>query len=137
MGATPVPPERSSPWRDGLWPVTAKVVPPVVVLALLALAWELVAAHNQFLVPSLGSIWSALASHPRQFAAAAAATLEVTGVGLGASFVVAFGLAIAMSHFRVVERAVMPLAVVLNVTPIVAVAPGLAAALGVGKAPRY
>ena len=52
-------------------------------------------------------------------------------------FVVAFTLAVGMSHVRVIERAVMPLAVILNVTPVVALAPGLAIAFGFGLTPRY
>jgi len=119
------------------WQLVAKVLPPVVLLALLALGWQLVALKNKFLLPHLGAIWSQLAEHPREFLDAATATLQETGVGLGASLVVAFCMAAAMSHFRVVERAVMPLAVVINVTPVVALAPGLATALGFGLAPRY
>ncbi len=65
-------------------------------------------------------------------------TLQESGIGLGSSFVVAFGLAVAMSHIPFVERAVMPVAVVLNVTPVVSIAPGLAVAMGVtSMTPRY
>jgi NitT/TauT family transport system permease protein len=42
-----------------------------------------------------------------------------------------------MSHVRILERALMPLAVVLNVTPIVAIAPGLVVAFGFGFTPKY
>ena len=42
-----------------------------------------------------------------------------------------------MSEVRVLERALMPLAVVLNVTPLVAIAPGLGIAFGFGYAPKY
>ena len=58
-------------------------------------------------------------------------------VGLLASFVAAFVLAVAMVHVRTVERAVMPLAVAINVTPVVSLAPGLSIALGVGLSPRF
>jgi NitT/TauT family transport system permease protein len=108
-----------------------------VLFGVFALAWQLVALHNPFAFPRIGAIWAQLTGDPREFVDAASVTLEEAGVGLGASFVVAFSLAVVMSHVAVVERAVMPLAVVLSVTPAVSLAPGLAIALGVGMAPRY
>ena len=109
----------------------------MVLLALLATVWQIVAIHNRFLIPRLGQIWSDLSHHPGQFLRASGVTLQETGVGLGASIVVAFVLALAMSHVRLVEHAVMPLAVILNVTPVVSLAPGLAVAFGFGLTPRY
>ncbi|HTV11471.1 MAG TPA: ABC transporter permease subunit [Acidimicrobiales bacterium] len=137
MMADAAPRAQKSLWRSHLLPVASAVVPPAALLALLALGWQLVALRNKFLLPSLGAVGSELTSHPREYLDAAATTLQETGVGLGVSFVVAFGLAVAMGHFKVVERAVMPLAVVINVTPVVALAPGLATALGFGYTPRY
>jgi NitT/TauT family transport system permease protein len=112
-------------------------LPAAVLLGLFVLGWQLVAVHNPDLLPRVGAIWGQLVHNPREFADAAATTLRECGVGLGASFVVAFTLAVAMSYVPLVERAVMPLAVVLNVTPVVALAPGLTIALGLGFAPRY
>jgi NitT/TauT family transport system permease protein len=108
-----------------------------VLLGLLALIWQLVAVHNPYLVPRIGAIWDTLVDNPHEFLDAAGNTLQESAVGLGASFAVAFSLAIAMSHVRVIERAVMPVAVIINVTPVVSLAPGLAVALGFGMAPRY
>jgi NitT/TauT family transport system permease protein len=42
-----------------------------------------------------------------------------------------------MTHIPIIERVVMPLAVILNVTPVVAIAPGLTLMLGLGMSPRY
>jgi NitT/TauT family transport system permease protein len=108
-----------------------------VLLGLLVLAWQVVAVHNAYLVPRIGAILAQLADHPGEFLAAAAVTLSESGVGLGASFVIAFSLAVAMSYIPVVERAVMPLAVILNVTPVVSLAPGFAVAFGFTMTPRY
>lgn len=117
--------------------LAAHTLPGAVLLGLLALIWQLVAIHNAYLIPRIGAIWEQLAQNPHEFIDAAGITLEESGVGLGASFVVAFSLAVAMSHIRVIERAVMPVAVIINVTPVVSLAPGLAVALGFGLAPRY
>ena len=115
-----------------------RAVPGAVLLVLLGLIWQLVAVHNEYLIPTVGEIWSQLVNNPREFLDAAGVTLQESGIGLGSSFVVAFSLAVAMSHIPVVERAVMPVAVVLNVTPVVSIAPGLAVAMGVtSMTPRY
>jgi NitT/TauT family transport system permease protein len=117
--------------------LVTQALPGAVLLGLLALTWQLVAVHNAYLVPRIGAIWDQLVDYPREFLDAAGNTLQESAVGLGASFAVAFSLAIAMSHIRVVERAVMPVAVIINVTPVVSLAPGLAVALGFGMSPRY
>lgn len=117
--------------------VARHVLPGAVLLAALAVTWQVVALGNSYLVPTIGQIWDQLSRHPHEYLSAAAVTLTESGVGLGASFAVAFTLAVAMSHSKVIERAVMPVAVVVNVTPVVALAPGLAVALGFDMAPRY
>jgi len=115
----------------------SRALPAIVLLGLLVLAWQLVALHNAFLIPRIGAIWAQLTNNPREFFDAAGVTLEECFVGLGASFVIAFSLAVAMTYVGLIERAVMPLAVILNVTPVVALAPGLAIALGFGFTPRF
>jgi NitT/TauT family transport system permease protein len=117
--------------------LAAHALPGAVLLGLLALTWQLVAVHNAYLVPRIGAIWDQLVDNPREFIDAAGNTVQESAVGLGASFAVAFSLAVVMSQIRVVERAVMPVAVIINVTPVVSLAPGLAVALGFGMAPRY
>lgn len=42
-----------------------------------------------------------------------------------------------MVHGRFLERAIMPVAVLTNVTPVVSIAPALVVAFGFGMAPRY
>jgi NitT/TauT family transport system permease protein len=113
------------------------VVPPVIALVFLGALWQLVASRNPHALPSLGAVYDELTGNLSFYASNAGWTLEEVAIGLGASFVVAFALATVMTHVAVVERAVMPIAVILNVTPIVAIAPGLALLLGLGQAPRY
>lgn len=134
----PRPATSSAKRRRRAARVALRAVPGAVLLVLLGLIWQLVAVHNEYLIPTVGEIWSQLVNNPREFLDAAGVTLQESGIGLGSSFVVAFSLAVAMSHIPVVERAVMPVAVVLNVTPVVSIAPGLAVAMGVtSMTPRY
>lgn len=115
----------------------ARAIPPAVLLLVFAAAWQIVAHANRFVLPQLGAIWAQLVDYPGQFVSAAGVTLEETAVGLAASFAVAFFLAVVMTYFNVVERAVMPLAVVLSVTPIIALAPAINISLGIGRTPRF
>ncbi len=115
--STPSLPGPASGRRRQRARLIGRWAPAAVLLGLLVLAWQVVAVHNAYLVPRIGAILAQLADHPGEFLAAAAVTLSESGVGLGASFVIAFSLAVAMSYIPVVERAVMPLAVILNVTP--------------------
>ncbi len=49
--------------------------------------------------------------------------LEVV-VGASAGILAGFLLAVVMAEFQIIERAVMPLVIIVMVTPIVAIAPG-------------
>jgi NitT/TauT family transport system permease protein len=117
------------------WP--SRVFPAVIAFALAGVAWQIVADHTQSIIPTLGAVVSALRSNPHLLIEDGGRTLRESIVGLMAGFGAAFFLAVAISEVRILERAVMPLAVVLNVTPLLAVAPGLGLAFGFGYAPKY
>ncbi len=112
-------------------------LPALVALGALSLAWQLVAVHNPTVLPTDTAVLSELWHSPGLFWHDTLVTLQEVAVGLTSSFALAFGLAVAMSYLKVIERAVMPLAVVLNVTPVVALAPGLVVAFGFDLVPRY
>ncbi|MCU4183733.1 ABC transporter permease [Acidiferrimicrobium sp. IK] len=123
---------RSGPLRRG----AAVVLPALVALVVVGVVWQLLATHNRYLLPRPAATWSQLAHHPGLFASDARTTLVEALLGLGIGFVAAVVLAVLMSQVRVVQRAVMPLAVVLNVTPVVAVAPAMVVAFGFGRTPK-
>jgi NitT/TauT family transport system permease protein len=117
--------------RLGIW------LPSVVALAVLVLVWQLYAAHHPYVLPRLSKVGSQLRDQPGLYVRNAGTTLEEAVVGGAIGMGVAFTLAVLMFYVRVVERAIMPLAVVLNVTPLVAIAPALVVALGFGMAPKF
>ncbi|HEX4370253.1 MAG TPA: ABC transporter permease [Rhizomicrobium sp.] len=86
------------------WIVTARAIPPYVLPAPSAIAHAL--------IQNFGSLMQSLLS-----------TFIVTFEGFIAALIVGTGLAIAFSQSRLVERALYPYAVVLQVTPVVAIAP--------------
>ncbi len=112
-------------------------MPPLVALALICLVWQLVALHNRSLIPTLPQIFSELSGHPGLYGRDLLVTLNEVAVGAGCGMAAAFVLAVAMSELPVLERALMPLAVALNVTPLVGIAPGLVVAFGFGMTPKY
>ena len=114
-----------------------QLLPPVVALIAVALMWQFAADRTQQVIPRIGAIASALSSNKYLLWRDGLRTLQEAVVGLSAGFAVAFSTAIAMTQVRLLERALMPLAVILNVTPLVAIAPGLGIAFGFGYAPKY
>ncbi|MER6938466.1 ABC transporter permease [Nocardioides sp. NPDC127514] len=111
-------------------------LPFVLLVVVLGLAWELGARRMPYLFAPLGDIASVLTEDPGYFLSNTLVTLSEALVGLGIGFVAAFALAVVVSEIAVVRRAVMPVAVVLSVTPLVAIAPLLVVALGFGMGPK-
>ncbi|HVW79717.1 MAG TPA: ABC transporter permease subunit [Mycobacteriales bacterium] len=117
--------------RFGTW------LPPVVAVAVLVLLWQLYAVHHPYVLPRLSKVGAQLHDRPGLYLRNAGTTLEETAVGGAIGMAVAFVLAVLMFYVRILERAIMPLAVLLNVTPLVAIAPALVVALGFGMAPKF
>lgn len=110
--------------------------PVAILLVALAVIWIVVAKDSPYLLPPLHTVFEALGSNPVFYLENAWATLRVALVGLLIGFVVAYILAILVSELPVMRRAIMPVAVVLNVTPLVAIAPALVVAFGFGPEPK-
>ena len=94
---------------------------------LLGLAvWELavrVSGVPEYLVPGPVAIVGAFAAEPLGLLTSLASTLIVTFTALGAAALTGAGLAVLMAASRIARAAIQPWAVVLQVTPIVAIAP--------------
>lgn len=113
------------------------LIPPITGFALVALGWQLYAVHNPYVLPTVPQITDQLRAQPGLYWHDMLATLREALVGGACGMIVAFLLAVLMDHVRTLEHALMPLAVMLNVTPIVAIAPGLVVAFGFGFTPKY
>jgi len=118
------------PLRPAIWG------PPVVAFGLLLVIWQVLAVHDRFLLPTLGSVASQLVNHPDVYLANAGDTLAEALPGVAISYTVALLLALAMTESRLITRAVLPLAVVLNVTPLIAIAPALVVAFSFSRTPK-
>ncbi len=90
------------------------------------LAWEAAVRLTGvpvYIVPGPVAIGAAFAADPGGLLAALGATLTVTAIALLAAAVLGVALALAMSASRLAQAAIQPWAVVLQVTPIVAIVP--------------
>ena len=101
------------------------LLPLAVALLLLGL-WEGFVAARQippYVLPAPSAIAAALCENWSGLATAMAATLLITLKGFIGAFIVAVLLAILFSQSRLAEKALYPYAVILQVTPVVAIAP--------------
>ncbi|HYG25354.1 MAG TPA: ABC transporter permease [Caulobacteraceae bacterium] len=99
---------------------------PLVLVALLLSAWELACrALNvpTYFLPTPSQIGQSLVADAPILLASAGRTLAMALAALVVASLIACSLALVTATSRTLERAVQPLAVVLQVTPVVAIAP--------------
>jgi NitT/TauT family transport system permease protein len=111
-------------------------LPLVLMLAALAALWQLGSHALPYLLPPLGDVGTTLSQDSGYYLRNALVTLWEALGGLAIGLVVAFVLAVIVSESTLARRAIMPVAVILNVTPLVAIAPALVVAFGFGPAPK-
>ena len=111
----------------------------IVAIAIVAIALELwtSAMHVPgYLVPAPSAVAARLAGDWPLFAREALVTIAEAAAGFIVGTGVAFAIAVAMVRSRVLERTLFPLAILVKLTPIVAVAPLFTLWFGFGSAPK-
>jgi len=99
---------------------------PVAVAALVLGLWEWAVAHWQvpvYVLPAPSAIARAFADNFTSLMTALLSTLTVTMESFVAATILGTATAIAFSQSRLLERTLYPYAVILQVTPVVAIAP--------------
>nr|WP_306889331.1 ABC transporter permease [Ancylobacter amanitiformis] len=99
---------------------------PAAVLALLVLAWELVVRLNQlppYILPSPLLVAQTLVKDRVVLFQSMLVTLHTTVLALAFAVLGGVGLALVFASSRIVEFSLFPIAVILQVTPIIAIAP--------------
>ncbi|HWM61849.1 MAG TPA: ABC transporter permease [Rhizomicrobium sp.] len=99
---------------------------PVLLAALLLGAWEWAVAHWQvppYVLPAPSAIARAFADNFTSLMASLVSTLTVTLEAFAAACLLGVATAIGFSQSRLLERTLYPYAVILQVTPVVAIAP--------------
>jgi NitT/TauT family transport system permease protein len=103
-----------------------RVLLPIVTLALGILVWDLIVrikAIQPYVLPGPGLVLSTLLSDWEVLSGSLAVTLTTTLQGFVLAAVGGIGLAVLFNQSRLVEYSLYPYAVVLQVTPVVAIAP--------------
>jgi NitT/TauT family transport system permease protein len=103
-----------------------RLVLPVAVLALGAAMWELVVrlmAIPPYVLPGPRLVFATLVSDWGLLSQSLLVTLTTTVEGFGLALLGGVGLAVLFNQSRLVEYSLYPYAVILQVTPIVAIAP--------------
>jgi NitT/TauT family transport system permease protein len=117
------PHERPEPRRRDQ---VARILLPVGVLALGILAWDLVVRLNAippYQVPGPGLVFSTLWSDRALLLDSLLVTLTTTLEGFALALLGGVGLAVLFNQSRLIEYSLYPYAVILQVTPVVAIAP--------------
>jgi len=102
------------------------VVVPAAVFLLALWAWETIVARYDippYILPAPSLIAATLVADWPTLAGSLMVTLSITFEALIAAVIGGVALAIVFAQWRIVERAFFPFAVIMQVTPIVAIAP--------------
>lgn len=121
------------------WNAAQGVVVPVATLVALVLIWEgavRLFAIPPYLLPAPSRVFVELNKVSSHLAPNIAATLLTILSGFFASIIVSIPLAVAIASSTQVARAIYPLLLVTQSTPIVAIAPILVVILGTGQLSR-
>jgi len=120
--------------------VAARAALPTLAFLLGVLAlWELAVrlwGVQAFLLPGPSAVAARLASDPLFFAREGLVTLSEAVGGLTIGGLLALGAGLLMARWRWLERALLPVAIVAKVTPVVVVAPLFVLWFGFGAWPR-
>jgi NitT/TauT family transport system permease protein len=104
----------------------ANALAPLVLIALILAAWEIACralSVPKYLLPAPSAVLAAGLANAPLLLSSAWNTLSMALIALGVASLVASSIALAVSTNPLLERAVRPLAVTLQVTPVVAIAP--------------
>ena len=105
---------------------TARWLLPALVMALAIFIWDRIVVWNEiphFILPGPGRVWDSLTGDWPILWDAALLTGRITLMALVVAVVGGAGLAIVFNQSRMVELSLYPYAVILQVTPVVAIAP--------------
>ena len=112
---------------------------PLLFLLTIVLVWELGIRLSQtpaYMFPAPSGIFQVLFQEKLMLMQEMLYTLVEAIVGLLIGFLLAFSLGVVSSRFLLIEKTVMPIAILIKVTPIIAIAPLFAIWFGFGMLPK-
>lgn len=103
-----------------------KWILPAVVMALMIFGWDRIVVWNEiphYILPGPGRVLSTLIADWAMLFDALLVTLQITLLALAVAVIGGVGLAVLFTQSRLAEMSFYPYAVILQVTPIVSIAP--------------
>ena len=116
--------------------IALRVAAPLLLFLLLAAGWEWVALNLKSILPPLQSVAADMAARPGFYLSNLWVTVQAALAGFAIGGGLAFVLAVLVIHFGFLRSAVVPIALLLNVTPVVAISPALIVAFGFNAVPH-
>lgn len=139
VASSPVPLLNATPLAARLRAVAERASPMLLCIAIILL-WEIgcrVFEVPTFLLPSPTAILAGAAEQaPSTWAGHIGATIRVALIGYFVSIAISIPLAIILASSKFLSRTIYPIIVVVQATPIVAVAPIIVVVLGTSDLPR-
>ncbi len=114
--------------RGGLGRRFLHAIAPVAGIAIFLAGWQAFVKLGHvpgYALPAPWTVLRGLAEDPGFYLRNARATLSEASIGFSLAAIIALAIATVMAHSRFVERAVLPIAVLVQVTPIIAYAPAI------------
>ena len=119
------------------WP---RILMPLVIGILSLSAWEIAVRVNEvphYVLPPPSVIWQTLLRDWHSLSVSLGITLQITFAALAVAAVLGLALAVLFAQSKWIELAFYPIAVVLQVTPIIAIAPLMVLMLVTGIFPNW
>ena len=119
--------------------LVADLLPPLVAMALVLAGWWLyveISNEPEYIVPAPDAVIDELTSRPDFYIEEAWFTLKNALAGLAIGSAIALALAAIMAHSRLIEKSLFPIAILVKVTPVVAIAPLFTIWWGFGVEPK-
>lgn len=119
-------PEEAKRLRDARIDGIAKWVLPALVFVIMIVGWDRLVAWNEiphYILPSPGKVIETLVKDWAILFEALLVTLQITMMALAVAVIGGVGLAVLFNQSRFAEMSFYPYAVILQVTPVVSIAP--------------
>jgi len=116
--------------------IAVRWLAPLVLLFALGCGWQLASGTMRSIVPPLETVGAELALRPQFYLGHLTVTMYAALLGFLIGGSIAIAIAAVAVHLPLIEAAVVPLAVAVNVMPVVAIAPALIIAFGFTATPH-
>jgi NitT/TauT family transport system permease protein len=126
MSSLPGPPSAEPSMADGLALRLVRILLPIIVLAAAVAIWALAVRINDippYVLPGPGAVFGTLVSDWPILSQSLETTLQTTVEGFVAAAVGGIALALLFNQSKWLEYSLFPYAVILQVTPVIAIAP--------------